>query len=265
MRVSFRGVRGSVPWTSVDGIAHGCNTPCIEITDERTSATLVLDAGSGIVGVTPPSGSRVALLFSHYHWDHVLGLPYFAPLFDPSSRVSLHAPALPGYDPSWLARVFGVPFHPVPYDAVANHPEPSLVSPGPVVLEGFTVTAAALNHPGGAFAYRIGGDSGDFVYATDHEFGDPIYDEALGALVAGAAAVVLDSHFTPEELPRHAGWGHGDWHQCAEFAAAHEVGALYLFHHRPGRRDAELDTIQASARRIFPRAHTAREGTVLEL
>jgi len=127
-------------------------------------------------------------------------------------------------------------------------------------VEGFGVRALALNHPGGALAYRIAGPAGDLVYATDHEFGDPAFDEPLAAFVSGASAVVLDAHFTPDETPRYRGWGHGDWRQCAEFAAAHDIGALYLFHHKPGRTDDELAAIETAARAIFPATHTAREG-----
>lgn len=259
MRVRFRGVRGSVPWTVPDAVVHGCNTACIEITDERTGALLVLDAGSGIVGVVP-SATRTALLFTHYHWDHVLGLPFFAALYDAACALTLHTPALPSHDPNWLDIVFHAPFYPLPYRALPNRPAPQMVEPGPVAIDGFDVTALALNHPGGALAYRVKGRDRDFVYATDHEFGSREHDEALAAFAAGAAAIVLDAQFTPDELPRHAGWGHSDWRQCAEFAAANRIGALYLFHHKPGRTDAELAAMEAAARAVFPDTHAAREG-----
>jgi ribonuclease BN (tRNA processing enzyme) len=172
----------------------------------------------------------------------------------------MHAPAIAAYDPAWLETLFGVPFYPAPYASLPNRPVPRLVTPGPVAIEGFDVTALALNHPGGAFAYRVRGAAGDFVYATDHEFGDRAFDEQLGTFIRGAAAVVLDAHFTPAERPRHAGWGHSDWQQCATFAASHAVGALYLFHHKPGRTDAELRAIEAAARQVFAGTHAAREG-----
>jgi phosphoribosyl 1,2-cyclic phosphodiesterase len=265
MRVRFCGVRGSVPWVVPDATAHGCNTPCVEITDDRGDAMLVLDAGTGIFGVRPRPGTRVSILFTHYHWDHVIGLPSFAPFYDATSRFSVHAPALPSHDPSWLRTIFGAPFYPMSYDGLPNHPAPRLVEPGPVGIDGFEVTAAALNHPGGAFAYRIRGRDGDLVFATDHEFGDSACDALLGEFLRGAAVAILDAHFTPDELPSHRGWGHSDWRQCAEFAAAHDVGALYLYHHKPGRSDADLDGIQAAARAIFAGTHTAREGHSIAL
>jgi phosphoribosyl 1,2-cyclic phosphodiesterase len=264
MHVRFRGVRGSIAWALPEAAVHGCNTACIEIVDEATGAMLVLDAGSGICGVAAPAGvSQVALLFTHYHWDHVLGLPYFAALFDPRCALTLHTPLLPSHDPAWLDVIFHTPFHPLQYRELPNPAMPQMVEPGRAAIAGFEVSALALNHPGGAFAYRIGGRHGDFVFATDHEFGRPEHDEALGAFANGAAAVVLDAQFTPEERPRYAGWGHSDWRQCAEFAAANRIGALYLFHHKPGRTDAELTEIERAARRVFDATQAAREGDTL--
>src|SRR5207244_10291644 len=97
----------------------------------------------------------------------------------------------------------------------------------------------------------------------DHEFGNPAFDEPLAEFVNGSAALVLDAHFTPDELPQHRGWGHSDWRQCAEFAAANGVGRLFLFHHKPGRSDSALEQIRADARTVFAATDTASEETEL--
>ena len=97
MRVRFKGVRGSVPWAVPSGIGHGCNTPCIEIIDERTGALLLLDAGSGIVGVGPGMAEPtepIAVLLTHYHWDHLQGLPFFEAFYRPGWETSIYSPAL---------------------------------------------------------------------------------------------------------------------------------------------------------------------------
>jgi ribonuclease BN (tRNA processing enzyme) len=161
--------------------------------------------------------------------------------------------------------MFRSPFFPVPYQHLPNRPRLELVQRGELAIPGFEITAQPLNHPGGSLAYRIRGVTGDFVYATDHEFGDPEYDEPLAKFAQGAAALVLDAHFTPQELPQHRGWGHSDWRSCAEFAAANDIGGLWLFHHKPGRTDEELVRIRTDARRIFPATETASEGEALQL
>ncbi len=257
-----------MPWAVADAIGHGCNTPCIEITDERTGATLILDAGSGIVGLGPAltgDPRPVSLLLTHYHWDHLQGLPFFATLYQPGWETTIFAPALAVHERGWLDTMFKSPFFPVPYEHLPNRPHQRMIAPGEVTIDGFEIAALMLNHPGGALAYRVRGVTGDFVYATDHEFGDPDFDRPLGEFVRGAAAVVLDAHYTPRELPQHRGWGHSDWRQCAEFAAAHDVGGLWLFHHMPGRTDQELVRIRTDARRIFAATETASEGEQLQL
>jgi phosphoribosyl 1,2-cyclic phosphodiesterase len=263
MRVRFWGVRGSVPWATPDSIIHGCNTPCLEVRDERTDALLILDAGSGIVGLGQSLGSvphPVPILLTHYHWDHTQGLPFFAPFFAPGWTPSIWAPELRGISLEWVSRIFESPYFPVPFEQLPNRPAVTLVEPRPFDIGGFRISVQPLNHPGGAFAYRIHGTSGDLVYATDHEFGNPVFDQQLAAFARGAAAIISDAHFTPEELPRYAGWGHAAWSQAAEFAARIDVGRLWLFHHKPGRSDGDLDRIEAQARDVFAATDAATEG-----
>ena len=268
MLVRFWGVRGSVPWATPSAIGHGCNTPCIQITDERTGRTLILDAGSGIVGVglaLEGAPRELPILLTHYHWDHVQGLPFLAQLYQPGWAPKIFAPKFGASEPEWVETIFRSPFFPVPVDRLPNRPTVDIIGPGDLRIGGFEISAIPLNHPGGCLAYRVRGTTGDLVYATDHEFGSPAHDAALADFARGAAAIVLDSHFTPDEIGAHAGWGHSDWRACAEFAAANDIGGLWLFHHKPGRTDEELVEIRRAAQRIFAAADTAGEGQALRL
>ncbi len=268
MQIKFWGVRGSVPWATPSTIGHGCNTPCLELSDERTGATLILDAGSGIVGLGsalagPPR--ELPILLTHYHWDHLQGLPFLEQLYQPGWQPQIYAPRFESHDPAWIETIFRSPFFPVPVEHLPNRPGIEVVTAGEMRIGGFDLSAMVLNHPGGALAYRVRGMTGDLVYATDHEFGNPARDEELADFARGASAMVLDAHFTPDEIAAHKGWGHSDWRQCAEFAAANDIGGLWLFHHKPGRSDEELVRITADARRVFAATEAAGERESLRL
>jgi phosphoribosyl 1,2-cyclic phosphodiesterase len=268
MHVRFWGVRGSVPWAIPAAIGHGCNTPCLQVRDEVSGDVVIFDAGSGIVGAGAALGEHprdLTVVLTHYHWDHLQGLPFFNPLYVAGSTVRVLAPAFGASEADWVTTVFQSPFFPVPYERLPNAPLVDLIEPGEFRVGRFDISAIPLNHPGGAFAYRVRGTTGDLVYATDHEFGDPEFDEPLAEFARDAAALVLDAHFTPEELPQHRGWGHSDWRQCAEFARKTNAGGLWLFHHKPGRTDEQLVRIRADARRIFNATDTASEGDALAL
>jgi phosphoribosyl 1,2-cyclic phosphodiesterase len=238
----------------------GCNTPRRSF-DEAQIASSFSTPGSGLVKLRPIGATSYRA--DALSLDHVQGLPFFAPLYRPGGALTVWAPEL-GRTFADLETMFEAPFFPVPYDRLPSRPAIKMLSAGETEINGFEIGIQPLNHPGGAFAYRIRGAGGTLVYATDHEFGDPAIDEALAAFAAGASAVILDAHFTPEELPAHKGWGHGDWSQCAQFASACGAANLWLFHHKPGRSDVEVSRIEAQARRIFASTDAAREGVSFE-
>jgi phosphoribosyl 1,2-cyclic phosphodiesterase len=268
VQIRFWGVRGSVPRATPGSIGFGCNTACIEVSEPGTGAFLVLDAGSGIVGLGesltgPPRA--VPIVLSHYHWDHVLGLPFFTPFYRPGWSPVIVAPALDDVPAGWIETLFAPPFFSIAFNQLPSPPAITVIGTAERNVGGFRVSAHPLTHPGGALAYRVQGTGTDVVYLTDHEFGDRDTDQRLATFARNAAAIVVDAHFTPDELTRHKGWGHSSWQQAAEFAAAVGAGHLWLFHHKPGRSDVELDDLELRARRVFPATTVAREGTIVEV
>ena len=268
MRVRFWGVRGSVPWATPAAIGFGCNTPCVEVRDDRRGSYLILDGGSGLVGLSDTFAGEprpTPLLLSHYHWDHTQGLPFFGPLFSPGWTPEVFAPALADVPADWIETLFQPPNFPVPFAGLPNRPAVTFIEASRHEIGGFSVSVQPLTHPGGAFAYRIHGRTGDLCYVTDHEFGNPAVDDALLEFCRGCAALISDAHFTPDELVQHRGWGHGDWRRVAEFASQCGAGRLFLFHHKPGRTDTELMQIVGAARRVFPSTDAACEGLAFEI
>ena len=268
MRIRFWGVRGSVPWATPAAIGFGCNTPCVEVRDDRRGSYLILDGGSGLVGLSDTFAGEprpTPILLSHYHWDHTQGLPFFGPLFSPGWTPEVFAPALADVPADWIETLFQPPNFPVPFAGLPNRPTVTFIEASRHEIGGFSVSVQPLTHPGGAFAYRIHGRTGDLCYVTDHEFGNPAVDEPLLEFCKGCAALISDAHFTPDELVRHRGWGHGDWRQVAEFASQCHAGRLFLFHHKPGRTDIELTQIVGAARRVFPSTDAACEGLAFDI
>lgn len=268
--VRFWGVRGSIACSGPLTARYGGNTSSLEIRcDDRL---LLFDAGTGIryLGKTIAGGDPLDtdLFFTHTHFDHVCGLPFFAPLFEPHNRFRLWAGHLG--EGLTLRRVLSEfmmsPLFPVPPEVFRATLEYRDFTAGETLQAGgsISVRTAALNHPDGATGYRVdyGGKSICYLTDTEHVPGAP--DRNILALIDGADLVVYDSMYTDAEYVAYVGWGHSTWQEGVRLCREAGAKRLVVFHHDPEHDDDTLDGIARELEAALPGSVMAREGLVLE-
>jgi phosphoribosyl 1,2-cyclic phosphodiesterase len=248
-------------------VRYGGNTLCVEL---RCGPHLViLDAGSGLRGLgdaltasgTPTDAD---LLLTHTHLDHICGIPFFAPLSNPSTRLRIQGGHLPppGGIEQALRLSLQAPLMPDLYGGFRAQMSCRDFKPGDrlSLQPGLEVATALLNHPGGAVAYRIEWEGNSVCYVTDNEHPADGLDTALARFVAGTDILIYDATYTEAEYRTRVGWGHSTWEVGVNLADAARVGQLVLFHHDPGHDDATMDAIGAAAAHRRPGTLVAMEG-----
>ena len=271
LTVRFWGVRGSIACPSPAYMGFGGNPSCVEV--RVSGRILILDAGTGVrpLGkLLRREGVREAdILFSHTHWDHVNGFPFFAPAFEPDYAFRVFAGHLAeeGGIREAIAGHMHEPMFPVPLDVMKARLSFTDFRAGETLDLGPGVRArtAPLNHPNGATAYRIehGGRSVCYVTDTEHVPGRP--DENVLGLIAGADLVVYDSTYTDAELPARVGWGHSTWQEGLRLVRRAGARRLVVFHHDPDHDDEVMAGIERELAGSSDNGIVAREGMQLEL
>lgn len=264
-QLRFWGVRGSVPSPGPRTARYGGNTPCVEVRGPQGDL-VILDAGTGIreLGKHLAETVDARIFLTHGHWDHIQGLPFFAPLYRAGTRIRIHGPR-PESGAGALARAIdqqmSAVVFPVSLAEAGARVECIELEPGRLDVAGssYEIDAVSVNHPGGAVGYRFsesrkaGGRS--FVYVSDNELaeGDAALMERRQALVAfarNADLLVHDATYGEDEIGKHRGWGHSSDRQAVELALECGVKRLALFHHHPDRSDAEIDRRTEDCRRF---------------
>ena len=294
MHMRFWGTRGSLPKPGPTTLRYGGNTSCVEV---RTAGgtLIVLDCGSGAHDLgqallAEASGPRHGhLLISHTHWDHIQGFPFFAPLFVPGHVWDIYGPGgLGGRLEEALARQMEYAYFPITLGQLGATVRYHDLVEGTFTVDDVGITTRYLNHPGLTLGYRLEGDGVVLVYATDHEPharphpdqpGEtpggalPVHQEDRGHIefLSGSDLIIHDAQYTATEYAQKVGWGHSPVTYAVDVALAARGKRLALFHHDPGRGDAELDQVLEMCQERVAAAQgpldiiAAAEGQWLEL
>jgi phosphoribosyl 1,2-cyclic phosphodiesterase len=275
--IRFWGTRGSIPSPGPATARYGGNTSCVEIRLPE-GRRLIFDAGSGLRSlgnslVAASSGLNETIFLTHFHWDHIQGFPFFAPLYRKSTRLEIIGPSQHGIDiRSLFAGQMGPVYFPVPFQAIAADLDFHHLNEGVWEGKGYRVKALRVRHPSYTVGYRV--EVGDQVitYVPDNELVAGAYEvpddwtDQFRDFVRGSDVLIHDAMFTTEEYRHRVGWGHSTFDQVLELALGTDVRRLFFFHHSPERSDDALEVIldemreRASAATGHLRIDAANEG-----
>jgi phosphoribosyl 1,2-cyclic phosphodiesterase len=269
--LKFWGVRGSIACPGPNFKKYGGNTPCVEVRcDNRI---IIFDAGTGLrsLGDAMISEGNVEadIFFSHAHMDHVGGLPFFRPAFDPRNTLRIWSGPLENV--SSIKEVFrnlmSPPLFPVPIEIFNAKIHYNVLKIGQSIKlsDEIDVLTTTLNHPQGAVGYRINFNGKSICYISDTEHAVGKIDENIKNLIQNSDVVIYDSTYTDEEYPNHIGWGHSTWTEGVKLCDAASVGKLIIFHHDPSHDDSDMDQIALVAEKHRPGTLVAKEGMTITL
>jgi phosphoribosyl 1,2-cyclic phosphodiesterase len=273
MRVKFWGVRGSTPTPQRENMHYGGNTSCVEV--RIGDQIYIFDCGTGfrVLGQElkrefgeKPFAAHVFV--SHFHWDHIQGMPFFRPLYEnPKSRFSFHSSGRTRGIQQVMAEQMASPYFPVDLGMMRAKRDFCNIENGCIDMEdGIKIKTAWLNHPQGCLGFRVETKEGVLVYATDNEPGDAEFDKGVRKLAEGADILIYDAQYLPEEYAaRRKGWGHSHWREAVNVVMESGAKELILYHHDPDHTDAIVDKVVTDARNYYPKVRAAAEGLEIQL
>jgi phosphoribosyl 1,2-cyclic phosphodiesterase len=271
MRIKFWGVRGSTPTPQLENLRYGGNTSCVEV--RSGSNIFIFDCGTGLRVLGQQlrrefenRGVSAHVFVTHFHWDHIQGIPFFGPLYDRSeNRFSFHSSKRTRSLKRVMEEQMTSPYFPVGMSEMKAQRSFYDVEEGRTSFDSVTLESRWLNHPQGCMGFRLETPEGVVVYATDNEPGDAAFDKNVRQLAAGADVLIYDAQYLPEEYEaRKRGWGHSHWREAINVVMESGAKELVLFHHDPDHDDACLDQVVKEASNYYPKVRAAAEGTEMD-
>lgn len=272
VRLRFWGVRGSTPTPQIENLNIGGNTPCVEIRTADNEC-VIFDAGSGIRALgqsllqeAEGKPIKTNIFLTHFHWDHIQGIPFFGPLYGPQNHITFLSGSTGKPLQETLEGQMSKPYFPIDFGQVAAKRDFHQLAERSVIKIGsLNICPFPLNHPQGASGYRIECNGVVIVYATDFEHGVKEYDDTLCEYAQNADILICDTQYTPAEYETHKGWGHSTWENAVLLAKDACAEHLMLFHHDPTHDDQTMMRISMDARIQFENTTAAWEGFVAAL
>ncbi|HAF96653.1 MAG: metal-dependent hydrolase [Elusimicrobia bacterium GWC2_51_8] len=279
MKIKFWGARGSIPVCGKKYLKYGGSTTCLELRSQKNEL-IVIDAGSGIrlLGkeLLKNPHNDFNMLFTHSHWDHVMGFPFFAPIYSKKTKIRIRGCSFsPDSVREIIAKTMQPPGFPVKFEEISAKFEFDSVCAAGFDIGHVRIVPVELSHPNRGLGYKFLEDGRSFVFLTDNELGfihpDGRSPRDYAAFCHGADLLVHDADYNDSEYPRRKTWGHSTYRQAVDLALEAGVSVLGLFHHNQDRSDAEVDAAVAECSGIFrgrgskTKCVAIKEGQVIEL
>lgn len=271
IQVKFWGVRGSTPTPQAENLRYGGNTSCVEV--RINDHMYIFDCGTGFrnlgKNLVKEFGQKpiIAHIFlSHFHWDHIQGIPFFGPLYSsPDNYFFFHSSSRTRGLQRAIEEQMSDPYFPVDMSEMAAHRNFYDIEEDRIAFDECIVQSMWLNHPQGCLGFRIETKDQVVVYATDNEPGHPVFDKNVRQLAEGADVLIYDAQYLPEEYEaQKRGWGHSHWREAVNIVMESGAKELVLFHHDPDHDDKMVDSVVQKAREHYPKVRAASEGLVIE-
>jgi phosphoribosyl 1,2-cyclic phosphodiesterase len=259
MKIRCWGARGSIPVSGGDYVTYGGDTTCIEIRT-REDEVIIVDAGSGIrrLGnlLIQEKKDRLSMVFTHAHWDHILGFPFFKPIYRRGTAIQMYGcPLAQESIQGMISRTMEAPYFPVNFQDLQADISYHEACESSFSIQSLTVTPIPISHPNQGYGYKFTENGRNFVFLTDNELG---YQHPGGLhfrdyleFSRGADFLVHDAEYTEEEYQETRTWGHSLFTEALRLALEAKVRTFGVFHHNQERTDSALEGMVQQCRRII--------------